>query len=75
MKFFFLVQNEFIDMEFGQIIKQAKDYQLDYSISKIKEFSFLNDSIIDEILPEDTPEVILKKRHKIKNIKNARKRI
>ena len=58
--------------EFGSLIRQAKDCQLNYSLSKIKEFSFLDDKIIDEVVPKGTPDVLLNRR---RNIKNVQKRV
>lgn len=58
--------------EFGSLIRQAKGCQLNYSLSKIKEFNFLDDEIIDEVMPKDTPDVLLDRR---RNIKNVQKRI
>jgi len=54
--------------EFNSIIKQAKGCQLNYSLKKLKEFSFLSDEIMDEVMPEDTPETLLKRRRSIKNL-------
>ncbi|MCX4275296.1 MAG: hypothetical protein OSJ27_05900 [Candidatus Gastranaerophilales bacterium] len=58
--------------EFGSLIRQAKDCQLNYSLSKIKEFSFLDNEVIDEVMPKGTPEALLNKR---RNIKNVQKRV
>ncbi len=52
--------------EFNSIIKRAKDCQLNSSLKKIKEFCFLDNGVVDEIFPEDTPEIILEKRRNIK---------
>lgn len=54
------------EKEFNPIIKQAKGCQLDYSLKKLKEFSFLNNEIMDEIMPEDSPEILLEQRRNIK---------
>jgi|InofroStandDraft_1065614.scaffolds.fasta_scaffold00522_37 hypothetical protein len=54
------------EKEFNSIIKQAKGCQLDYSLKKLKEFSFLNNEIMDEIMPEDSPEILLEQRRNIK---------
>ena len=54
--------------EFSSLISRAKDCQLNYSMKKIDEFNFLNDYIINEIMPDGAPEVLLDKRHKIKNV-------
>ncbi len=55
--------------EFNSIIKQAKGCQLNYSLKKISEFSFLDDEAVSEIFPEDTPEILLAKcRNGIKNL-------
>lgn len=76
MEFLSPFQDGFLDKEFAPIIRQAKDRQLNYSIEKIKEFNFLDDRIIDEIMPDDTPEILLKRRCDIKNkICNGNKRI
>ncbi len=76
MEFLSPFQDGFLDKEFAPIIRQAKDRQLNYSIEKIKEFNFLDDRIIDEIMPDDTPEILLKRRCDIKNkIYNGNKRI
>ena len=54
------------EKEFNSIIKQAKGCQLDYSLKKLKEFSFLNNEIMDEIMPEDSPEILLEQRRNMK---------
>ncbi len=54
------------EKEFNSIIKQAQGCQLDYSLKKLKEFSFLNNEIMDEIMPEDSPEILLEQRRNIK---------
>lgn len=54
------------EKEFNSIIKQAKGCQLDYSLKKLKEFSFLNNEIMDEIMPEDSPEILLEQCRNIK---------
>ena len=54
------------EKEFNSIIKQAKGCQLDYSLKKLKEFSFLNNEIMYEIMPEDSPEILLEQRRNIK---------
>lgn len=64
-----------MEMEFDPIIKRAKGRQLNFSLEKIKEFSFLDDEIIDETLPKSTPKALLDRRHTIKAVKNVQKRI
>lgn len=54
--------------EFSSLISQAKDCQLNYSMKKIDEFKFLDDEIINEIMPDGAPEALLSKRHEIKNV-------
>lgn len=67
MEFFSPVSDIFTDKkEFDSIIRQAKGCQLNYSLKKIKEFSFLSNEIMDEIIPDDTPEVLVKRRRNIK---------
>lgn len=67
MEFLSPFQDGFLDKEFAPMIRQAKDRQLNYSLEKIKEFNFLNDEIIDEMMPDDTPKILLNRRHDIKN--------
>lgn len=70
MEFLNAVSDIFLEKkEFDSLIRQAKGCQLDYSLQRIKEFSFLNNEIIDEISPKGTPDVLLEKRHNIKNVK------
>lgn len=69
MEFFSPVSDVFTqEKEFNSIIRQAKGCQIDYSLKKLKEFSFLNDNVINEIMPEDSLDILLERRRNIKSL-------
>lgn len=79
MEFYSPVSNIFTEKkELGSIIRRARDNQLSNSLKKINDFNFL-DEIINEAMPDDTPEILLEKRRSNKsealNYKNGQKRI
>ncbi len=80
MEFYSPVSDIFAEKkELGSIIRQAKGAQLSYSLKKINEFNFF-DEVLDETMPDDTPEILLKKRRDgnseaLNNYKNGQKRV
>ncbi len=66
MEFFSPLSDIFAEKkDLDSIIRQAKGRQLDYSLKRIREFKFL-DCVIEEAMPDDTPEVLIQKRRNIK---------
>lgn len=54
MEFFSPVNSAFMEMEFDPIIKRAKGRQLNFSLEKIKKFSFSNGEIDKKCAKKNT---------------------
>lgn len=66
------VQDVFLESDFGSILTQVKDLQLSFTMSKMDDFNFKEKDFFEEIMPEDTPEILLQRRRKLKALRKCR---
>jgi len=63
MVFYSLIQSDIIEKnDYKRVVEKAKRDCLDIAVQKLKEFDAMNESFFKAAMPDDTPDVVIRKR-------------